>query len=236
MAVGALRRFRRTRRGHGNRIRTPSGKSARRLGLPGREDSRARQRAVPDGSDRQAASEGRTLADVLEVEGNADVPDARVQDILASISLVEAPGDSDASVAIGVDGRFWQGVARGRHVKADAEYIGTTARARRREARIAEIDAALEELAAAVDTAKALVAQTNEQLSRINSAAKELPKTGSILRALKTVTESAAHSVLARRPRKRHNANSMRRSLISRRRKSNSERRRRSTGPPAYRP
>ena len=82
---------------------------------------------------------GRTLADVLEVEGNADVPDARVQDILASISLVEAPGDSDASVAIGVDGRFWQGVARGRHVKADAEYIGTTARARRREARITEI-------------------------------------------------------------------------------------------------
>lgn len=134
---------------------------------------------------------GRTLADVLEVEGNADVPDARVHDILASISLVEAPGDTDASVAIGIDGRFWQGVSRGRHVKADAEYIGTTARARRREARITEIDAALEVLAAAVDTAKALVAQTTEQLSRINSAAKELPKTGSILRALKTVTESA---------------------------------------------
>ncbi|MDI9919118.1 TIGR02680 family protein, partial [Rhodococcus sp. IEGM 1379] len=134
----------------------------------------------------------RTLADVLEVEGNSEVSDAQVQAILESISLVESVDESTASsVAIGVDGRFWQGVIRGRHVKSDAEYIGTTARARRRAARITEIDAALDELAAAVDAANALVAQTNQQLSQITLAAKELPKTGSILRALKSVAESA---------------------------------------------
>ncbi|PBC41245.1 TIGR02680 family protein [Rhodococcus sp. ACPA4] len=134
---------------------------------------------------------GRTLADVLEVEGNSDVPDAQVRGILASISLVENADTTTAAVAIGVDGRFWQGVVHGRHVKTDAEYIGTTARARRRAARIAEIDVALDELATAIDTGTALVAQTNEQLAQLAAAAKELPKTGSILRALKAVAESA---------------------------------------------
>ncbi|MGC0364182.1 uncharacterized protein (TIGR02680 family) [Rhodococcus sp. 27YEA15] len=134
---------------------------------------------------------GRTLADVLEVEGNADVPDAQVHAILESVAVVESGGDTDSNVAIGVDGRFWHGVARGRHVKADAEYIGTTARARRRAVRITEIDVALEDLAVAVEQATALVADITRTLAQVNAAAKELPRTGSILRALTSVAESA---------------------------------------------
>ena len=64
--------------------------------------------------------------------------------MLASIAL---DGELfSAAAVIGADGRYSHGVTAGRHRKEHAEYIGATARARRRAARIAECEARIAEL------------------------------------------------------------------------------------------
>ena len=51
-----------------------------------------------------------------------------------------------AAAVIGADGSYSHGITAGRHRKEHAEYIGATARARRRAARIAECEAKIAEL------------------------------------------------------------------------------------------
>lgn len=134
---------------------------------------------------------GPTLADVLEVEPDAGVPESTVQAILESIALDRGDTLGDAVVGIGVDGHFRQGVQRGRHVKADAEYIGTTARERRRAQRLEEIDqdiAAAEEALAAARDAEA---ETAAVVDRLTGAGKALPRTSNVLAAIKKLTEAA---------------------------------------------
>lgn len=131
---------------------------------------------------------GRTLADVLEVEPGTDVPESLVRDVLASIAL----GDDESEVTtIGVDGRFWQGLQRGRHVKDDAEFIGATARARRRAARIAELDASIGTSEEALAATRAEERNAGELLTGLTTAAKRLPKVAGIIKAQRSVTESA---------------------------------------------
>lgn len=130
----------------------------------------------------------RTLVDVLTPEPGTDVPEALVREVLSSIALE----DSDVgTTVIGVDGRFRQGVQQGRHAKSDAEYIGATARARRRAARIEELDASISSaetsLAAATDEERSAA----ELLRSLAAAAKQLPKATGIIKAQKTVTEAA---------------------------------------------
>src|ERR1019366_9330573 len=95
---------------------------------------------------------GASLADVLVPEDDAPVPAARIRAVLASIAT---DGELFSSAAvIGPDGRYSHGVTARAHHKDHAEYIGATARARRRAARIAECEgriAALDELLAAAD-------------------------------------------------------------------------------------
>ncbi|TQC45372.1 TIGR02680 family protein [Rhodococcus sp. WS4] len=133
---------------------------------------------------------GRTLADVLEVEQDAGVPEGQVRGILESIAL-ESLDLSGNQVGVAEDGGYRQGIQRGRHTKSDAEYIGTTARARRRAARIAELDRTLEETRATLAEARASADAAAALLTRATAAAQALPRTGSILTALKKVTESA---------------------------------------------
>ncbi|MDJ0362151.1 TIGR02680 family protein [Rhodococcus sp. H29-C3] len=135
---------------------------------------------------------GRTLADVLEVEPGTDVPEAVVRDVLTSIALLEDTGASkNAVTSIGIDGRYWQGVQRGRHVKPDAEYIGATARARRRATRLAELDTSIETASMSLAATREEEQSAAELLRGLAVAAKNLPKVSGIVKAQKTVTESA---------------------------------------------
>ena len=110
---------------------------------------------------KQRPQKGRTLADVLEVEGNADVPrrsgtgHSRVDQSRRGTGRLRCkrrdrrrrPLLAGAVARVAGTSRPMPSTSAPQHGRG------------RREARITEIDAALEELAAAVDTAKALVAQ-----------------------------------------------------------------------------
>ncbi|MBF6064373.1 TIGR02680 family protein [Nocardia terpenica] len=154
---------------------------------------------------------GRTLADVLAVEENSEsltVPHQAVADILASIALSDTnspggtppandspgdtfPGEAGAPVSVAADGRYRQGVQVGRHTKPHAEFIGATARARRRELRLADLAGALEEAEQAGRAARAEEESATEALSRISAAAKALPRTSAVTAALRAVSEAA---------------------------------------------
>ncbi|NNH69411.1 endonuclease [Nocardia uniformis] len=96
-----------------------------------------------------------------------------------------------ALVAVATDGHYRQGVQIGRHTKADAEFIGTTARAHRRELRLAELAAAIEAAEEAIRTAEAETDAASAELARISAAAKALPRTVAVTAALRTVSEAA---------------------------------------------
>ncbi|MDH6281225.1 TIGR02680 family protein [Prescottella agglutinans] len=134
---------------------------------------------------------GPTLAEVLEVEPDAGVPETIVQAILDSVALDRTGTGGDSTVGVGVDGHFWQGVQRGRHVKAEAEYIGTTARERRRAQRLEELDDEITAAEEALGAARDAEAETIAVLERLAGAAKALPRTSSVLAAIKKLTESA---------------------------------------------
>ncbi|MFD6674328.1 TIGR02680 family protein [Rhodococcus zopfii] len=132
---------------------------------------------------------GPTLADLLVAEPDAGVAEQRVRDLLASIA--STPADASVTVAVDTEGRFRQGVQVGRHVKAQAEFIGTTARARRRQSRIADLDAMIAEARAAVEALGADRQRLGDQLTRLERAAAALPRTGTVSAALRKVTECA---------------------------------------------
>ncbi|RVW08821.1 TIGR02680 family protein [Prescottella agglutinans] len=135
--------------------------------------------------------DGPTLADVLEVEPDAGVSEATVQAVLDSVALDRTGTAGAAAVGVGVDGHFWQGVQRGRHVKADAEYIGTTARERRRAQRLEELDDEIAAAEEALGAARDAEAETAAVLERLAGAGKALPRTSGVLAAIKKLTESA---------------------------------------------
>ncbi|WP_253289896.1 hypothetical protein [Verrucosispora sioxanthis] len=83
---------------------------------------------------------GATLADVLTPEEQDDVPAARITEVLTSVALADVTTPAAAPVTIGVDGRYAQGISAGRFAKVSCEYIGATARAARRAARVSECD------------------------------------------------------------------------------------------------
>ncbi|WP_280406238.1 TIGR02680 family protein [Nocardia brasiliensis] len=137
---------------------------------------------------------GRTLADVLVVEEDSDaltVPRQAVADVLASIALHEGKGDPAGGLAVSTAGGFRQGVQLGRHHKTDAEFIGATARARRRELRLTELDAALDAAAAVERAATEEEAAATAELARISAAGKALPRATAVATALRAVSETA---------------------------------------------
>ncbi|MFC6012141.1 SbcC/MukB-like Walker B domain-containing protein [Nocardia lasii] len=161
---------------------------------------------------------GPTLADVLVAEEDSPVPTDTVTALLASIALhdidptppvaaAHADGHSpraatSASLTTGVDadvthvviattGFFRHGVLLGHHHKPEAEFIGATARARRRAARLAEIDAAIEVATAEHEAARAEDAGATAELAAITTAAKALPRPAAVTSALRAVAETA---------------------------------------------
>jgi uncharacterized protein (TIGR02680 family) len=148
---------------------------------------------------------GSSLADVLVPEDGTAVPAARVGAVLASVAV---GGDLFSSPAVvGPDGRYSHGVTAGAHHKEHAEFIGATARARRRAARIAECEARIAELnevlAGLRDRLEALAAT----LAELTQARAALPRTAAIaaagrahaqavgeLRAARSATDGAQYS------------------------------------------
>ncbi|NEW32601.1 endonuclease [Nocardia cyriacigeorgica] len=94
-------------------------------------------------------------------------------------------------VTISASGHFRSGIQLGRHRKPHAEFIGTTARARRRELRIVELEQAIEAAIAAQRAAADEETEVSARLSRISAAAKALPRPTGVTAALRAVSECA---------------------------------------------
>jgi uncharacterized protein (TIGR02680 family) len=139
---------------------------------------------------------GASLAGALVPEDDAPVPAARIRAVLASIA---AGGELFSRAAvIGADGRYSHGVTAGAHHKDHAEYIGATARARRRAARLAECEAriaALDEVLAAADRKAAGLA---DMLAAFAQARAALPRTTAIAAALRAHSQAVGELRSAR--------------------------------------
>lgn len=145
---------------------------------------------------------GRTLADLLVVEDDSadlPIPAELVAGVLASIAVDESlavdgirgvPAASGHPV-IGTSGIFHHGLHVGRHTKTEAEFLGATARARRRELRQAELDAAIEAATTEVEAAQAEQASATAESASISAAVKALPRPSAITGALRAVAETA---------------------------------------------
>ncbi|MDG3016470.1 TIGR02680 family protein [Speluncibacter jeojiensis] len=137
--------------------------------------------------------DGPTLAGVLVAEEDAGVDPEYVGAVLASIALCESGADPSGSAlpAIGVDGRYRQGVQTGTHHKPHAEYIGVTARARRRRLRLAELDDSIGEVGRQIENLDGQIHQEQEEVSAVEAAGQALPKVGPIVLALRRLAETA---------------------------------------------
>ncbi|MFC9659106.1 SbcC/MukB-like Walker B domain-containing protein [Nocardia sp. NPDC127606] len=105
---------------------------------------------------------------------------------LSALTTAAAP-----QVAVGLAGTFRQGVLVGHHRKPEAEFIGTTARARRRESRLAEIEAAIEAAAAEHEAARDEDGSATAELATLSAGAKALPRPSAVTSALRSVSEAA---------------------------------------------
>ncbi|QIS19818.1 SbcC/MukB-like Walker B domain-containing protein [Nocardia terpenica] len=141
----------------------------------------------PDGASPASGSPGDTTPASGALGGASPASGAPGDTSLAS----GAPGEAGAPVSVAADGRYRQGVQLGRHTKPHAEFIGATARARRRELRLADLAGALEEAEQAERAARAEEESATEALSRISTAAKALPRASAVTAALRAVSEAA---------------------------------------------
>ncbi|WP_234543046.1 TIGR02680 family protein [Streptomyces shenzhenensis] len=139
---------------------------------------------------------GPSLADLLRPddpenpEGGAAIPAARITAVLSSVAVT---GDLDTGTPqISPDGRYAAGVLVGAHTKEHAEYVGATARARRRAARIASCEALLAELSAQLDESARAEARTDAALDAYAAARAALPRTTGITQALRELDRAAA--------------------------------------------
>ena len=144
---------------------------------------------LPDG--RRPA--GRTLTDVLVPEEQEDVRPAQITAVLASIAFADVVAlDAAVPTTVGPRGRYAHGVGVGGLTKAAPEYIGATARATRRAARIAECDRVLAELDAAISAVDRELAAAARILSTVDSAAAALPPLAPTHTALRDLDRAAA--------------------------------------------
>ncbi|MFE0732561.1 TIGR02680 family protein [Streptomyces antibioticus] len=143
---------------------------------------------------------GPSLADLLRPEspespegpgsGVAVPTAARVTAVLRSVAVTGDLGTDTPH--IGPDGRYAAGVLVGAHTKEHAEYVGATARARRRAARIAACETLLAELASQLDELAHAQTRTDAALEAYAAARAALPRTTGITQALRELDRAAA--------------------------------------------
>lgn len=133
---------------------------------------------------------GSTLAEVLVAEPSTGVPPARIDAVLRSVGY---GGDSSPAAAPSITavGRFVQGVQLGGHSKPHAEYIGATARARRRAVRIADLDVRIAASEHTIDRYDEQIASAQSLLSAVAAARTDLPGTTAISKELHAETLAA---------------------------------------------
>ncbi|GAA4719259.1 TIGR02680 family protein [Phytohabitans rumicis] len=137
--------------------------------------------------------EGRTLADVLLPEEQDDVTVDRISAVLASIALTDTlTPDTPAATTIGQSGQYAQDVILGAYTKPAPEYIGATARAARRAARIADCDRTLSTLDAEIADVERQRTAIEGVLTAIDTAAGDLPSSAPIHTALRALDRAAA--------------------------------------------
>ncbi|HEX2419563.1 MAG TPA: TIGR02680 family protein, partial [Micromonosporaceae bacterium] len=114
----------------------------------------------------------RSLAEVLLPEPDSAVPPEQVWHLLSQIGYGETL-PSGYAAAVGADGQWRLGNAVGSWAKPEAEHIGTTARERHRQRRIAELSGQLETLRATIagyDADLAAMAERRAGLDRERTA------------------------------------------------------------------
>ncbi|MBW8707570.1 DNA replication and repair protein RecF [Streptomyces sp. MBT84] len=134
--------------------------------------------------------DGPSLADLLRPEDGTPIPAARVTAVLRSVAITSGPDSGTAQITL--DGRYVAGILVGAHTKEHAEYVGATARERRRTARIAACEALLAELAADTDELTRSQARTETRLEAYAAARAALPRTTGITAALRELDKAAA--------------------------------------------
>jgi len=140
---------------------------------------------------------GPSLADLLRPDdpGNPESVAAipGVDRITAVLRSVAVAGDLDTGIPqISPDGRYAAGVLVGAHTKEHAEYVGASARARRRAARIAACEALLAELSDQLDQLAREQARTDAALEAYTAARAALPRVTGITKALRELDRAAA--------------------------------------------
>jgi hypothetical protein len=161
-----------------------------------------------------APVEGAGLADLLVAEESAAVPADRISAVLRSIAVdvplpgdgpygARAAGDTAAGVVAGdarvtAEGRYAHGIIVGAHHKAHAEYIGATARARRRAARIADCEQRITALDGRIAETGRGLARLESALESFTAARAALPRTGPIAAALREEIRAAGRLRAAR--------------------------------------
>ncbi|MFL4906046.1 TIGR02680 family protein [Streptomyces sp. MMS24-I2-30] len=141
-----------------------------------------------------APVDGPSLADLLSPEapetGDGIPTAARITAVLRSVAVT---GDLGTGIPqVSPDGRYAAGVLVGAHTKEHAEYVGATARARRRAARIAACETLLAELRAQLDESGRAQARTDAALDAYAAARAALPRTTAITQALRELDRAAA--------------------------------------------
>jgi len=141
---------------------------------------------------------GRTLADVLVAEPGGPVPAGVVASILASVALLDGDvagstnGESvGAAPTVWTTGGFRSGIQLGAHHKPQAEYIGTTARARRRAARLAALDEQITRGESQLAEIRSRIADLEQLLKAAAVARQELPSLVPVRKAIRAVDAAA---------------------------------------------
>ncbi|GAB3230907.1 TIGR02680 family protein [Glycomyces halotolerans] len=139
-------------------------------------------RPLPGGS----RPTGATLADYLTCEDTADT--ALVQAVLESIAVRNPEDDRAAYSIVDPAGRFAHGAVTGHAGKAAPEFIGATARQRRRERRMRELQAEIEQLRTEAGELRDGVAACEAQIRAMDDALRAMPPVADLVRALNNVT------------------------------------------------
>ncbi len=152
-------------------------------------ESDAVLRALPVG-DRPT---GATLSDVLVAEAAGPVPASTVDAILASVRLLHGGVEGSVGVApaITTAGAFQAGIQWGSHRKPHAEFIGATARARRRMARLAALDERIAAAMQALESSNRVIAELEAAVAAAGAARQQLPSVVPLRRALRAVDAAA---------------------------------------------
>ncbi|MTD15143.1 TIGR02680 family protein [Nakamurella sp. YIM 132087] len=127
------------------------------------------------------------VSSVLVADPDSGVASSVVEAVLARIGL----DDADAAASVGVDGGWRLGPLHGRHQVPEARHIGAQARARRREARLAEIAAEIEVLDVALAERSQERVGIDERVVALAAHVRAAP-TSAALSAARTAAQLAA--------------------------------------------